>query len=168
MKSSNAPWPCLERRRCPHTARWAKECRIKLCAAGALSHNEAMLRTATKWESWSGEKVSGLLDHPVGKPGHAAQCRNQLNEMITRDHNRAALIFIRGNGPRSAKRENHFLRQLIQDAHSSGPYSPGLRCSASAETSGWRPFTIHINDPIGDDLDVLGTMNISAGTLRHP
>jgi beta-glucuronidase len=82
---------------------------------------------------------------------------NQLDEMIARDHNRAALIIysVANETPISDAR-NHFLRQLVRDAHSADPtrlVSAALQSNSVAEGN---RVTIHINDPIGSDLDVLG------------
>jgi len=55
-------------------------------------------------------------------PQTLRNARNQLQEMITRDHNRAAVIIysVANETPVNDAR-NRFLRQLIQDAHSSDP-----------------------------------------------
>ena len=83
---------------------------------------------------------------------------NQLNEMIARDHNRAALIIysVANETPISDAR-NRFLRQLIQEAHAADPTRLVSAALQSNEVAKGNRMTIHMNDPIASDLDVLGT-----------
>src|SRR5208282_1154447 len=90
-------------------------------------------------------------------PDTLRNAKNQLNELITRDHNRAALIVysVANETPISEPR-NRFLSQLIQQAHSSDPtrlVSAALQDDESEEGS---HLSIRINDPIAKELDVMG------------
>jgi beta-glucuronidase len=87
--------------------------------------------------------------------------------MIARDHNRAALIVysVANETPISDAR-NRFLRQLINQAHSTDPtrlVSAALQADASVATN---HITITINDPIANDLDILGN-NEYIGWYTH-
>jgi beta-glucuronidase len=89
--------------------------------------------------------------------------------MITRDHNRAALIIysVANETPVSDPR-NRFLRQLIQEAHSTDPtrlVSAALQADESVVAG---HITITINDPIAGDLDVLGNNEYIGWYVRQP
>src|SRR6266478_3966347 len=90
-------------------------------------------------------------------PQTLRNAENQLREMIARDHNRAALIIysVANETPISDAR-NHFLRQLIQDAHSADATRIVSAALQAREVADGKHITIHINDPIGSDLDVIG------------
>jgi len=64
-------------------------------------------------------------------------------------------------------RESFFLRQLVQDAHSSDPTRLVSAALQDHESAQGDRIAISIEDPIADDLDVLAIMNISAG-IRIP
>jgi len=95
--------------------------------------------------------------------------QNQLKEMITRDHNRAALIIysIANETPISDSR-NYFLRQLINVAHSMDPtrlVSAALQANESVVAN---HITITISDPIAADLDLLGNNEYIGWYTRQP
>jgi beta-glucuronidase len=82
----------------------------------------------------------------------------QLKEMISRDHNRASLIIYSvGNETPISEPRNHFLRQLIDDAHSAD--TTRLVSAALQPTGAMQgdKITMQINDPVGQAVDVLGT-----------
>jgi beta-glucuronidase len=92
-------------------------------------------------------------------PATLANAKNQLDEMITRDRNRASIAFwsvanetprdtAPGGGPRLA-----FLRALIDRAHA---LDDTRLVSAALEHRYASPATITIDDPLGSYLDVLG------------
>jgi beta-glucuronidase len=136
---------------------WAKELGCNFVRLAHYPHNEAMLRMADQMGLmvWAEVPVYWTIQWENPRTLHNAE--NQLDEMIERDHNRAALIIysVANETPISDPR-NRFLRQLVQDAHSADPtrlVSAALQSNAVAEGN---RVTIHINDPIGGDLDVLG------------
>jgi beta-glucuronidase len=90
-------------------------------------------------------------------PDTLRNAKNQLNELITRDHNRAALIIysVANETPISDAR-NRFLSQLIQQAHASDPTRLVSAALQAAETEEGGREVIHINDPIANELDVMG------------
>jgi beta-glucuronidase len=90
--------------------------------------------------------------------------------MITRDHNRAALIIysVANETPVSDSR-NRFLRQLIQDARSADPtrlLSAALQDREVVEDDGHINMTV--NDPIAEDLDVMGNNEYVGWYVHEP
>jgi beta-glucuronidase len=92
-------------------------------------------------------------------PATLANAKHQLEEMVTRDRNRASIAFwsvanetprdtAPGGGPRLA-----FLRALIDRAHA---LDDTRLVSAALEHRYADPSTIVIDDPLGSYLDVLG------------
>jgi beta-glucuronidase len=94
---------------------------------------------------------------------------NQLNEMIARDHNRAALIIysVANETPISDAR-NRFLRQLIHDAQSADSTRLVSAALQAKEVADGKHITIRINDPIGSDLDVIGNNEYIGWYVRRP
>ena len=136
---------------------WAKELGCNFVRLAHYPHSEAMLRVADQMGLmvWGEVPVYWTIQWENPQTLHNAE--NQLNEMIARDHNRAALIIysVANETPVSDAR-NRFLRQLIQDAHSADPtrlVSAALQANHLADKN---RTTIRINDPIASDLDVLG------------
>jgi beta-glucuronidase len=136
---------------------WAKELGCNFVRLAHYPHSEAMLRMADQMGLmvWAEVPVYWTIQWENPQTLHNAE--NQLNEMIARDHNRAALIIysVANETPVSDAR-NRFLRQLIQDAHSADPtrlVSAALQANHLADKN---RTTVRINDPIASDLDVLG------------
>ncbi len=136
---------------------WAKELGCNFVRLAHYPHNESMLRVADQMGLmvWAEVPVYWTIQWENPKTLYSAE--NQLKEMIARDHNRAALIIysVANETPISDAR-NRFLRQLIQDAHAADParlVSAALQASQLADGN---RMTIRINDPIANDLDVLG------------
>ena len=63
---------------------------------------------------------------------------------------------------------NRFLRQLIQDAHSADPTRLVSAALQNDETTDGKRFTIHINDPVANDLDVMGDNEYIGWYVRTP
>ena len=136
---------------------WAKELGCNFVRLAHYPHNEAMLRMADQMGLlvWAEVPVYWTIQWENPRTLHNAE--NQLNEMIARDHNRAALIIysVANETPISDAR-NRFLRQLIQDAHSADPtrlVSAALQADQLVDRN---RMIIRVNDPIASDLDVLG------------
>jgi len=136
---------------------WAKELDCNFVRLAHYPHNEAMLRVADQMGLMVWAEVPVYWTIQWENPKTLYNAENQLKEMIARDHNRAALIIysVANETPISDAR-NRFLRQLIQDAHAADParlVSAALQASQLADGN---RMTIRINDPIANDLDVLG------------
>jgi beta-glucuronidase len=148
---------------------WAKELGCNFVRLAHYPHSEAMLRMADQMGLlvWAEVPVYWTIQWENPRTLHNAE--NQLDEMIERDHNRAALIIysVANETPISDAR-NRFLRQLVQDAHSADPtrlVSAALQSNAVAEGN---RVTIHINDPIARDLDVLGNNEYIGWYMGRP
>jgi beta-glucuronidase len=148
---------------------WAKELGCNFVRLAHYPHNEAMLRMADQMGVLVWGEVPVYWTIQWENPQTLRNAENQLNTMIARDHNRAALIIysVANETPISDAR-NRFLRQLIQDAHSADStrlVSAALQANAVAEG---KHITIHLNDPIGSDLDVLGNNEYIGWYVRRP
>jgi beta-glucuronidase len=136
---------------------WAGELGCNFIRLAHYPHNEAMLRMADQmgFMVWAEVPVYWTIQWENPRTLHNAE--NQLNEMIERDHNRAALIIYSvGNETPISDARNRFLRQLIQDAHSADPTRLVSAALQSNEVAEGNRIAIHMNDPIASDLDVLG------------
>ncbi len=148
---------------------WAKELSCNFVRLAHYPHNEAMLRMADQMGLmvWGEVPVYWTIQWENPQTLHNAE--NQLKEMIARDHNRAALIIysVANETPVSDAR-NRFLRQLIQDAHSADPTRIVSAALQAHEVVDRNQITIHIDDPIASDLDVLGNNEYIGWYVRRP
>jgi beta-glucuronidase len=148
---------------------WAKELGCNFVRLAHYPHNEAMLRMADQMGLlvWGEVPVYWTIQWENPSTLHAAE--NQLNEMIARDHNRAALIIysVANETPVSDAR-NRFLRRLIQDAHSADSTRLVSAALQAHEVAEQNRITIHIDDPIASDLDVLGNNEYIGWYVRRP
>jgi len=148
---------------------WAKELGCNFVRLAHYPHNEAMLRMADQMGVLVWGEVPVYWTIQWENPQTLRNAENQLSTMIARDHNRAALIIysVANETPISDAR-NRFLRQLIQDAHSADStrlVSAALQANAVADG---KHITIHLNDPIASDLDVLGNNEYIGWYVRRP
>jgi beta-glucuronidase len=146
---------------------WAKELGCNFVRLAHYPHNEAMLRMADQMGVLVWEEVPIYWTIQWENPGTLRNAQNQLSELITRDHNRAALIIysVANETPISEAR-NKFLGQLIQQAHTSDPTRLVSAALQAEETKDGNRLTIHINDPIANALDVMGN-NEYIGWYAH-
>jgi beta-glucuronidase len=148
---------------------WAKELGCNFVRLAHYPHSEAMLRVADQMGVMVWGEVPVYWTIQWENPDTLHNAENQLNEMITRDHNRAALIIYSvANETPIGDARNHFLHQLIQDAHSTDPTRMVSAALQNEETVDGDRFTIHIKDPIGEDLDVLGNNEYIGWYVRRP
>ena len=148
---------------------WAKELGCNFVRLAHYPHNEAMLRMADQMGVLVWGEIPVYWTIQWENPGTLHNAENQLKDMIARDHNRAALIIysVANETPISDAR-NHFLRQLIQDAHSADStrlVSAALQANGVSEGG---HITIHLNDPIAGDLDVLGNNEYIGWYVHRP
>ena len=136
---------------------WAKELGCNFVRLAHYPHNEAMLRMADQMGMLVWEEVPVYWTIQWENPNTLQNAKNQLGELIARDHNRAALIIysVANETPISDAR-NRFLGQLIQEAHSNDPTRLVSAALQAEETKNGNRLTIHINDPIANELDVMG------------
>jgi beta-glucuronidase len=148
---------------------WARELGCNFVRLAHYPHNESMLRMADQMGLmvWAEVPVYWTIQWENPQTLHNAE--NQLNEMIARDQNRAALIIysVANETPVSDAR-NRFLRQLIQDAHSADPTRLVSAALQAHEVMERDRITIHLDDPIASDLDVLGNNEYIGWYSRRP
>jgi beta-glucuronidase len=146
---------------------WAKELGCNFVRLAHYPHNEAMLRMADRLGVLVWEEVPVYWTIQWENPDTLQNAKNQLGEAITRDHNRAALIIYSvANETPIGEARNHFLGQLIQEAHTNDPtrlVTAALQASETQDDSG---LHIRINDPIANELDVMGN-NEYIGWYAH-
>jgi beta-glucuronidase len=148
---------------------WAKELGCNFVRLAHYPHNEAMLRMADQMGLLVWAEVPVYWTIQWDNPPTLHNAENQLKEMIARDHNRAALIIysVANETPISEAR-NRFLRQLIRDAHSADSTRLVSAALQAHEVVEGNRITIHINDPIAGDLDVLGNNEYIGWYVRRP
>ena len=136
---------------------WAKELGCNFVRLAHYPHNEAMLRMADRMGVLEWEEVPVYWTIQWENPETLRNAENQLNELIARDHNRAALIIysVANETPISDVR-NRFLGQLIQEAHTNDPTRLVSAALQADETQSGGRLSIGINDPIANELDVMG------------
>ena len=146
---------------------WAKELGCNFVRLAHYPHNEAMLRMADQMGVLVWEEVPVYWTIQWENPDTLRNARNQLAELIARDHNRAALIIysVANETPISEAR-NRFLSQLIQQAHFSDPTRLVSAALQADESKDGNRLSIHINDPIANELDVMGN-NEYIGWYTH-
>ena len=133
---------------------WAKELGCNFVRLAHYPHNENMIREAEKMGImvWSEIPVYWTILWNNTKVRENAA--NQLKEEITRDKNRAPIIFwsIGNETPRGDDRLL-FLKTLSDIAQT---MDSTRLVTAATETHYTNPHTIMIDDPLGKYLDVLG------------
>jgi len=148
---------------------WAKELGCNFVRLAHYPHNEAMLRMADQMGIlvWAEVPVYWMIQWD--NPETLRNAQNQLQEMMTRDHNRAALIIysVANETPINDSR-NRFLRQLIQYAHSNDPTRLVSAALQSHETAKGDRIAMTIDDPIAEDLDVMGNNEYVGWYVRKP
>jgi len=134
---------------------WAKELGCNFVRLAHYPHNENEIRLADRIGLLVWSEIPVYWDIDWQNPATLNNAKNQLRDMITRDRNRAAVIFwsLSNETPvESARLE--FLRQLAQDAR--GLDSTRLVTSALNHTERLGPNRRSLTDPLGRFLDVLG------------
>jgi len=136
---------------------WAKELGCNFVRLAHYPHNETMLRMADKMGLMVWGEIPVYWAIQWENPDTLHNAENQLREMITRDHDRASLIIysVANETPTSDAR-NHFLKQLIADAHTWDPTRLVSAALLSHETPNGDRITVTISDPIAEDLDIMG------------
>ena len=148
---------------------WAKELGCNFVRLAHYPHNEAMLRLADLMGLLVWAEVPVYWNIQWENPKTLQNAENQIREMIARDHNRASLIIysVANETPVSDAR-NRFLRQLIQDAHTSDPTRLVSAALQDTETVRGDRIVLSINDPIASDLDVLGNNEYIGWYVHQP
>ena len=133
---------------------WAKELGANFVRLAHYPHNEFMVREADRMGIMVWSEIPVYWTIQWENPETLKNARNQLQEMITRDKNRAAVVIwsVANETPLSEARLT-FLKNLISHARS---LDPTRLLSAAMERHYLNPTTQMIDDPLGEFLDVLG------------
>lgn len=137
--------------------RWAKELNCNYVRLAHYPHNEAMVREAEKMGLliWSEIPVYWTIDWE--NPAVYANARQQLSDMITRDHNRAAVILwsVANETPPSDARLK-FLSGLAGQVRA---LDPTRLVTGALEIHTSEAGVRTIDDPLGQYFDVIGMNN---------
>jgi beta-glucuronidase len=132
---------------------WAQELHCNFVRMAHYPHTENEYRLADKLGIlvWSEIPVYWGIDWT--NPHTLDVAKHQLWEMIRRDHNHASVILwsMSNETPESPER-NAFIHQLAVEARSEDP----TRLITSAIVTHFKGTSATLDDPLGQDLDVLG------------
>ena len=133
---------------------WAKELGANFVRLAHYPHNEFMVREADRMGIMVWSEIPVYWTIQWENADTLKNARNQLQEMITRDKNRAAVVIwsVANETPLSDARLT-FLKNLIALARQQ---DPTRLLSAAMERHYINPTTQMIDDPLGEFLDVLG------------
>ena len=136
---------------------WARDLGCNFVRLAHYPHSEAMLRVADEMGVMVWEEVPVYWTIQWENPGTLRNAENQLNEMLTRDHNRASVVMysVANETPVSESR-NHFLRELIYEVRATDSTRLVTAALQSEQVMQGNQATIRVNDPIAGDLDVMG------------
>jgi beta-glucuronidase len=133
---------------------WVKEMNGNYVRLAHYPHNRNMTRMADRMGLlvWSEIPVYWTIDWTNAST--LANAKNQLTEEITRDKNRASIIiWSMGNETPINDARVAFMRELVKTARQ---LDSTRLISAALETHYSDPNTKLIDDPLGNDLDVIG------------
>jgi len=133
---------------------WAKELGANFVRLAHYPHNEFMVREADRMGIMVWSEIPVYWTIQWENPETLKNARNQLQEMIARDKNRAAVVIwsVANETPLSDARLT-FLKDLVTLARHQ---DPTRLLSAAMERHYTNPTTQMIDDPLGEFLDVLG------------
>ena len=134
---------------------WAKELGANFVRLAHYPYNEDMIRLADRMGIMVWEEIPVYWEVDLENPAVVENAKAQLNAVIQRDQNRAAIVFwsIANETPIHRAR-NAALRSLSEYARSLD--STRLIAAASDKWQRIDPDTMALNDPLGEYLDVIG------------
>jgi len=134
---------------------WAHELGCNFVRLTHYPHSENMTRLADRMGLLVWSEIPVYWDIDWENPATLQNARNQLRDMISRDHNRASVILWSLSNETPVKPERTtFLRQLAETARQLD--STRLITSAMNHVDESGPDARILNDPLGQYLDVLG------------
>lgn len=133
---------------------WACELGANCVRLAHYPHNERIVRLADALGLLVWAEIPVYWNMQWQNPDTLASARDQLSELIARDKNRAAvIIWSLGNETPVGEARNEFMRELIRTAR----HLDSTRLvSAAVERRYVNPTTLRIDDPLGQELDVIG------------
>ena len=132
---------------------WAKELHCNFVRMAHYPHTENEYRLADKLGILVWSEIPVYWDIDWTDPHTLEVAKQQLHEMIRRDHNHPSVILwsLSNETPESPARDA-FLHQLAVAARAQDP----TRLITSAIVTHFHGTTAVLDDPLGKDLDVLG------------
>ena len=134
---------------------WAKELGANFVRLAHYPHNEAMVRLADQMGLLVWDEVPVYWEMDFQNPATLENAKAQLRDVITRDHNRAAVaLWSLSNETPISPARNSFLKSMSEYARQ----LDDTRLITSASDKAEHPNDEHaaLNDPLGEDLDVIG------------
>jgi len=134
---------------------WARELGCNFVRLTHYPHSENMTRLADRMGLLVWSEIPVYWDIEWENPATLQNAKNQLRDMVARDHNRASVILWSLSNETPVKPERTtFLRQLADTARQLD--QTRLITSALNHVDEAGPDTRLLNDPVGEYLDVLG------------
>ena len=134
---------------------WAHELGCNFVRLTHYPHGENMTRLADRMGLMVWSEIPVYWDIDWQNPATLQNAKNQLRDMIARDHNRASVVLWSLSNETPVKTERtSFLRQLAETARQLD--STRLITSALNHVDETGPDTRTLNDPVGEYLDVIG------------
>jgi beta-glucuronidase len=132
---------------------WAHELHCNFVRMAHYPHTENEIRLADKLGIMVWDEIPVYWGIDWTNPRTLDVAKHQLWEMIRRDHNKASVILwsMSNETPESPER-NAFIHQLAVEARGEDP----TRLITSAIVTHFKGTTATLDDPLGQDLDVLG------------
>lgn len=135
-----------------HVLAWARRLGANFLRLAHYPHHEALVRLADREGVLLWKEIPVYWTVDFTKPSVLAQARQQLQDMVLRDRNRAAVVIwsVANETPVSAPR-NAFVSALVDRARE---LDPTRLVSAALETHAEGDLTV-VDDPIGERLDIV-------------
>ncbi len=146
---------------------WARDLGCNFVRLAHYPHNESEIRLADRMGLLVWSEIPVWQDINWRNPATLANAENQMQEMITRDHNRASVILwsISNETPDKPERLT-FLKHLASQARELD--STRLITSAMDHFDLEGPNALVLRDPLGEFLDVLGINEYVGWYERRP
>ena len=133
---------------------WAKELGCNFVRLAHYPHNETMLREADRMGIMVWEEIPVYWTILWENQATLDNAKNQLTEVIARDHNRAAVVlWSMANETPTGEARLHFLKTLTDTTRR---LDPTRLLTAAMQSHYTDPHTEMIDDPLGEYLDVMG------------
>jgi beta-glucuronidase len=148
-----------------------KELNCNFVRLAHYPHNESMVRAAERSGLLIWSEIPVYHDVAFENPETLASAKQQLNEMIERDRNRAGIAFWSiGNETMPSEARNRFMQELANEVRSADPTRlvtaallsiegmQGAAAHVGARLRGSSPEPVKtvISDPLGEFVDVIG------------
>ncbi|PID92020.1 MAG: beta-glucuronidase [Bacteroidetes bacterium] len=134
---------------------WARELGCNFVRLAHYPHNEHMIRLADEMGLLVWEEIPVYWDIQWDSPRTLSLASEMLDDLITRDRNRASvIIWSVANETDISEHRNLFLRSLIDQAREKDPYrliSAALLANGENHNSRMKV----VNDPFGEYVDII-------------